>query len=202
MTEHPHTDKHAAILDAAQKRFARYGVHKVTMEEIAADLGMSKASLYYYFKTKEEIFCRVISREQEEFLQLVEEIISRQCPAAEKLCHYFERHVAFLNGLLNLKLVSIQAEDTFHPIVHELFQEFSRKEVALLDRIIAEGMERGEFAVESSPAAASLLRRLLLGLRLRFIKGFNNRAIEQDDIAVFIDETRLFSKIFIKGISR
>jgi len=56
MNQTLHPDKHAIILDAAQKRFARFGVGKVTMEEISADLGMSKAALYYYFKTKEEIF--------------------------------------------------------------------------------------------------------------------------------------------------
>lgn len=202
MTQLLHPDKHAAILDAAQKRFARFGLHKVTMEEIASDLGMSKAALYYYFTTKEEIFRQVISREQEEFIALVEAIISQNCPAAEKLMSYFERHLTFLNELLNLKLVSIQAADTIHPIMHDLFQEFSRKEVALLEKIIAEGKERGEFAVDSSEAVATLLRRLLLGLRFRFIRDFRGETFDQADIATFAGEIRLFSKLFLKGISR
>ena len=202
MTQLLHPDKHAAILDAAQKHFARFGLHKVTMDEIASDLGMSKAALYYYFTTKEEIFRQVISREQEEFIALVEAIISQNCPASEKLMHYFERHLTFLNELLNLKLVSIQAADTIHPIMHDLFQEFSRREVALLEKIIAEGKERGEFAVDSSEATATLLRRLLLGLRFRFITGFGGEAFDQAGIATFADEIRLFSKIFLKGISR
>ena len=162
MTQLPHPDKHAAILDAAQARFARFGASKVTMEEIAADLGMSKAALYYYFKTKEEIFRQVISREQDEFIAMVEGIIAENCSAAEKLMHYFEQHLSFLNELLNLKVVSIQAADSIHPIMHDLFQEFSRRETALLERIITEGKVRNEFTVDSAEETASLLLRLLL----------------------------------------
>jgi AcrR family transcriptional regulator len=202
MTQLPHPDKHAAILDAAQARFARFGASKVTMEEIAADLGMSKAALYYYFKTKEEIFRQVISREQDEFIAMVEGIIAENCSAAEKLMHYFEQHLSFLNELLNLKVVSIQAADSIHPIMHDLFQEFSRRETALLERIITEGKVRNEFTVDSAEETASLLLRLLLGFRLRFVKSFRDRAIEQRDIAIFEGQTKLFAKIFLKGISR
>ncbi len=202
MAQLPHPDKHALILDVAQKLFARFGAGKVTMEEIAADLGMSKAALYYYFKTKEEIFRRVISREQDEFIAMVETIIAEPCGAAEKLMHYFEQHLTFLNELLNLKVISIQASDPIHPIMRDLFQEFGRREIALLEKIIAEGKERGEFDVDFSEATASLLRSLLLGLRVRFMKHFTDRAIGQDDIALFTRETKLFAKIFLKGISR
>jgi len=34
--------------------FRRFGLAKVTMDEIAADLGISKAALYYYFPAKED----------------------------------------------------------------------------------------------------------------------------------------------------
>jgi len=61
---------------------------------------------------------------------------------------------------------------------------------------------RGEFYVDSSEATASLLRNLLIGLRFRFMKHFTDRAIGQDDIALFAGETKLFAKIFLKGISR
>jgi AcrR family transcriptional regulator len=41
--------KVTSIIEAARKRFSHYGLTKTTMNEIAADIGMSKASLYYYF---------------------------------------------------------------------------------------------------------------------------------------------------------
>ena len=56
ITEKPSKEREKPIIEAARKRFAHYGFSKVTMEEIAADAEMGKASLYYYFPTKEELF--------------------------------------------------------------------------------------------------------------------------------------------------
>ena len=70
-----HPDKHAAILDAPHKRFARYGLTKVTMDEIAADLGISKAALYYYFPAKEDLYRNVVASEQQDFADRMEAIV-------------------------------------------------------------------------------------------------------------------------------
>ena len=48
--------KVSVIKKAARKRFRHYGLTKTTMNDIAADIGMSKASLYYYFLIKKICF--------------------------------------------------------------------------------------------------------------------------------------------------
>ena len=58
--------KQQIIIDAARDRFAHFGFSKVTMDEIASDVELGKASLYYYFPTKEELFKAVITLEQDE----------------------------------------------------------------------------------------------------------------------------------------
>ena len=55
------------IIEAAQKRFGLYGVEKTSMREIANDLKLSKASLYYYFPDKESLYKAVVEKEQKEF---------------------------------------------------------------------------------------------------------------------------------------
>ena len=59
--------KEFLIIEAARKRFAHYGFTKVTMDEIASDVEMGKASLYYYFPTKEELFNSFLVQEMNEF---------------------------------------------------------------------------------------------------------------------------------------
>jgi TetR/AcrR family transcriptional repressor of mexJK operon len=193
-------EKKAHILDAAQKRFARYGLSKVTMDEIAADLGMSKAALYYYFQTKEEIFREVIAREQQEFIDRVAVIIEEKCPAADKLRHYFDQHLTFLNELLNLKIIHEHADDDLHSIMHELFREFSRKEAALLETILRTGKTHHEFAIDSAEKTASLLQHVLQGLRISFLKKSEHNGFDETEIKNFAQEIRLFSAYFIKGI--
>jgi TetR/AcrR family transcriptional regulator len=48
------------IFDAAIKSFSRNGFHKSTMDEIAETAGVAKGTLYYHFKSKEEIFKFII----------------------------------------------------------------------------------------------------------------------------------------------
>lgn len=44
------------IINAAKELIAQYGYRKTTMDDIAKKVGKSKSALYYYYKTKEEIF--------------------------------------------------------------------------------------------------------------------------------------------------
>lgn len=49
------------IFEAAIKSFSQKGFHKSTMDEIAETAGVAKGTLYYHFKSKEEIFKFIIT---------------------------------------------------------------------------------------------------------------------------------------------
>jgi AcrR family transcriptional regulator len=57
------------IIEASQRRFGIYGIEKTSMREIAGDLKLSKASLYYYFPDKESLYRAVVEKEQDEFIE-------------------------------------------------------------------------------------------------------------------------------------
>jgi AcrR family transcriptional regulator len=199
----PDSDRHSAILDAARKRFARFGPGKVTMDEIAADMGCSKAALYYYFSTKEEIFRQVILREQQEFLDQLTVITRQDHPSSEKLREYFHHHLQLLDELLNLKIFSIApAEEKGFPLVQDLFRQFAAKEAALLRDILAEGKSRGEFSISTPETTATLLQHALQGLRMRFAKSYRRGEINDSQITLAADEIRMLGEIVVRGISR
>jgi AcrR family transcriptional regulator len=61
----------ARILESCQELFFKHGVRTITMDDIAAHLGISKKTIYQYFDTKEEIVVEVarqyVEREKQEF---------------------------------------------------------------------------------------------------------------------------------------
>ena len=198
----PDNDRHTAILDAAQKRFARFGPGKVTMDEIAADLGCSKAALYYYFRTKEEIFRQVILRQQQEFLDQLTGITRQEYSSSEKLRQYFHHHLLLLDELLDLKILSIvPAEDKEFSLVQDLFRRFAAKEVALLQDILAEGQSRGEFSISTPETTAMMLQHALQGLRMRFVKSYRRGEINDSQINLAADEIGMLGEIIVRGIS-
>ena len=49
-------DRKQQIIKTAIKRFARHGINKTTLDEIARDLRIGKATIYHYFNSKEALF--------------------------------------------------------------------------------------------------------------------------------------------------
>jgi AcrR family transcriptional regulator len=72
------TDARARLLDAADACFARYGVMKTTMSDVAAEAGVSRATLYRYFSDRDQLVLGVILREAGRFLERLDKTFVRQ----------------------------------------------------------------------------------------------------------------------------
>ncbi|TXK48127.1 helix-turn-helix transcriptional regulator, partial [Pontibacter qinzhouensis] len=73
------------ILKEAQKLFRQYGCTKTTMEDIAKAAGKGKSTLYYYYKSKDEIFDEVVCREIEDVFCSVKQEVDKLESAEDKL---------------------------------------------------------------------------------------------------------------------
>jgi AcrR family transcriptional regulator len=137
-------DVETHILDLAKRRFERFGFPKVTMDEIAKDGRITKKTIYRHFRSKEELFTRVVIREalaaRAEILQRLGEV---QDPLArlEKLIvtalDYF-REERFILKLLEDK------DGIFLPFLRPEFVVMVEKEtVNLVADILREGIKKG-----------------------------------------------------------
>jgi AcrR family transcriptional regulator len=59
-TQTPRGDTRARIIDVALELFAEHGYEKTSLREIADRLGVTKAALYYHFRTKEDILAGIV----------------------------------------------------------------------------------------------------------------------------------------------
>lgn len=195
----PSQAKEALILDAARKRFAAYGYAKTTMDEIAEDVGMAKASLYYYYKAKEDVFLSVIRREQSVFTSAMKDIMVRPASAAEKLRAYAEVRVDLTERLLNINRLSQREHEDVHSIFHEAFQSFDEHEVACLVKILTEGVKKREFRMAHVKPTALLIQHVLQGLRLRLFKSRTMASPSDSDVN---REWRCESLLFVDVLLR
>jgi TetR/AcrR family transcriptional repressor of mexJK operon len=194
-------EKQNAILDAAQIRFARFGLQKVTMDEIASDLGMSKAALYYYFTTKEDIFRQVIIREQQLFCDRMIHLVGQEETAAGKLKTYALHFLDLFNELFNLKLISSDNMQGLKPVLRDLMKQLSESEYEFVHNIIASGVENGELNVESVEQTASLFIHIFQGLRFRYYKYQVNT--DENKRQINIDsEIQLLAHLLSTGIQK
>src|SRR5579871_6373414 len=72
------------ILEAAKQLFATYGIAKVNMEDVAKAIGKGRSSLYYYYKSKDELLDAVIQKKLSEARQAIEQAVSKADTTEEK----------------------------------------------------------------------------------------------------------------------
>ncbi|MCW8811642.1 MAG: TetR/AcrR family transcriptional regulator [Ignavibacteriaceae bacterium] len=193
-------EKTQVILRAARERFAHYGFTKVTMDEIASDVEMGKASLYYYFPAKEDLFRAVIAQEQNQFVDAIEGIISQNISVSKKLVEYVERRVEFFRDLLNLGTLNVHSYFDTKSIYKSLFENFHAQELKLMEKLIEEGKQKGEFKKSLSEDVPQLILHILQGLRVRVLRQLKGRSNDNKYVRQLKEEMSLFIRIFIEGI--
>jgi AcrR family transcriptional regulator len=67
------------ILKAAQHAFLKFGIEKITLDDIAKECGVKKTALYYYFKSKDDILAEMLLQKINEFeVQIREEVLNTE----------------------------------------------------------------------------------------------------------------------------
>ena len=194
------SDKVQLIIEASQKRFGLYGMGKTSMREIASDLKLSKASLYYYFPDKESLYKAVVEKEQNEFIANVSErILSIQEPG-QLLLEYSGIRLSYFRTLLNLSRLRLEAYTGLKPGFRDTIQLFKEKEKEIIKRIFEKGISAGIFHIEDIDQTASLFLDLLKGIRITLVNEKETLFIEQEEYDLLLEKTLAFTNVFIKGL--
>jgi AcrR family transcriptional regulator len=141
-------ERRAQIIEAALNRFMRQGYNNTTMDDIVAESGLSKGTLYWYFDSKDDLFNAAMMSVLEDIGQEALENVSGCSTAADKLRATARAAVGVTRqakGLFNLFLefwASSSRREEASQLWLDLLEEYKDFTAA----IIEEGIEDGEFA--------------------------------------------------------
>jgi len=158
------------ILVKARALFVRHGFQKTTVEDIARACSLGKTALYYYFKSKEEIFEQVVRQESSHFVLQIREAVAAESDPVEKVRVFIVTRFAVIEEFLVLHQVSIQAAKELAPLAEVARQEFFREEIDLLMSILVEGKEAGVFALQRPELLAASLISACVGVERQFME--------------------------------
>lgn len=100
--------KREQILDGALCVFMRMGFDAASMNDITRQAGVSKGTLYVYFKNKEDLFAAIIERQKMRIFGRLQEILERNKPIAEQLHDFgilFASHMLAENPIRGMRMV-------------------------------------------------------------------------------------------------
>jgi AcrR family transcriptional regulator len=105
------------ILDAAAALILRWGFQKTTLDDVSRQAGVAKGTMYLHWKTREELFRALISREK---LELAEDLKQRICadPAGATLRGILKHSALALMQRPLLKAVLMRDMDVLGKLAH------------------------------------------------------------------------------------
>ncbi|MGX9135304.1 TetR/AcrR family transcriptional regulator [Rummeliibacillus sp. JY-2-4R] len=151
--------KKEEIILSAIKIVNEKGYQGATMEEIAAELLMTKGSLYYYFKNKEDLIfqCHILVLEQAT-LEL-ESIFNKEISNEQKLKLMITSHIQYAIEKKETFNMIIKPEKTFQADQLEPILQKRNEYSSWFDCVIEEGIKTEEFKIKEMKIA----RMILLG---------------------------------------
>jgi len=194
--------KKEKILEAAYQRFLHYGYSKTTMNEIAGDLSMSKALLYYYFPDKSQLYIDVMRRVADDYLK----ILSGRANTIANLKEAYEFQIntqhEFMRTNYNFFDFFRLNEQNLPDMIWEIVDLVHQAEKDMLVNAINAEAAKGRIQPVGNPGEiVELLLDALHGVRVTAVSQKKTMFPNREHLDEIRKKRLLMSDIFIKGLS-
>jgi AcrR family transcriptional regulator len=159
----PATDIQERIVHAARARFLQHGVDGASLRQIATDAETNIGMIYYYFKTKDDLFLGVVEEIYAKFSREIEAIATEQTPIEARIQKLFERFASIdaaetqvLQLILREALVSSER-------LQRVATRFQAGHIPVVASMIFSGIAEGRLRSDLNPIAL-MISVFLLGV--------------------------------------
>jgi AcrR family transcriptional regulator len=158
------------ILLAAKQLFQVHGFRKVTMDDVAKAIGKGRSSLYYYYKSKEEILEAVIDIEIKDMLTAMTKAVDKADTTEQKIHAFFLTKLQILRerrAFYNTIEISMDADEmsNYNKTKQDIHRRLMKLEGAILNEVIVNGVIKGELRTISKKEQDAIIFVLLSALR-------------------------------------
>jgi AcrR family transcriptional regulator len=150
------------ILAAAEERLWHYGFRKTTIDEIAADAGVGKGTVYLYFDSKEDIALAIMGQFKTASIERLEGIArSNEYSLVEKLTRMLTSPILTAHDVCGSSPGAQEMIIAVRPHIKSRLRPYLEQEIALLAEVIEKGIEERAFDVEDTMQSARSMKYML-----------------------------------------
>lgn len=156
------------ILNAALKVFSQHGFDGARMEDVGAEAGISKATVYLYFESKEALIGALMERLFTREMEALEVLEGEDDSARRCLTRFIETLVDDLQRMRTLMplLYEFYALGLREASVRQVLGDVFGHVIGAITPVIQEGIDRGEFCAADARGAAIALGSVVEGTLL------------------------------------
>lgn len=165
------------IIATAGRIFDSFGFKKTTMDHIATGIKKRKSSIYYYFKSKEEIFQSVVLQEAKVFRRTIIDAINKEKNPQDKLKAYVITRMNIIDKLGNFNKALKDKKLMHLDFVVRLKALYDKEEIRLFTNILIEGVNSGYFQIQDINLSAIAFVTAMRGMENSFLQDKNDPKI-------------------------
>ena len=129
------------ILQGSEDLFLRAGIKSITMDDIAKHLGMSKKTIYQFFKDKNDLVTASLKRRLIEDEKMIRDIISKSENVIEEMINMMKCSEEVLSKINPTVIHDMQK---YHPESWADFQKFKAEVlISTMEDLLTKGMKQG-----------------------------------------------------------
>lgn len=179
------------IAEQAKALFEQKGYAATSMEDIRSATNISKGSIYYHFKSKEELFLFTIEEANKEWIRKWHEKADTVKTATEKLYILGRCYASDMHSSLAQTVPEYIASENVQGVMQEKLSHVIQPEYEVFLGMIEEGIERGEWnSDQTAEDLAFILYSTLTGLSITQFFGYDKEQfyhLYDSAIAVFLE---------------
>ena len=152
-----YTDKQKQIVESARSIISSKGIEKLTIHEIAKDLGVTDGALYRHFKSKKEIISLLIEDIERTLLNTVRDTASKTSNPVNKLENILVSHLSYAEQRKGVSFIVInEALNLQDKILKRKMLKVIHKYLKEIKSILLEGVEAGKIRKDVDSVSASI----------------------------------------------
>ncbi len=172
------------LINAARQVFVRYGYKKTALDDIAREARKGKSTIYYYFKSKDDIFKAVIDAEAEIRTKMIDDQISAIDDPMQKLKTYIYVRLLSLKNVGNYyEAIKNDLLDNLY-FVNSLRTNHFDDEVNVVKNLLLEGIGRKIYTIQNPELTARTIVTLLQGFEVPLIQ----KNLSDEELQKSVDE--------------
>jgi AcrR family transcriptional regulator len=168
------------ILAAARELFARYGLSKTTVEDIARAVHMGKGSLYYYFKSKEDLFKAVLDSEIDALREEMKTALTKDVSPLDKMKIYLSLRIKGLKNFVNVYNTFRDDYLNNFAFIRKIRSEYDAYEIATVRSILQEGIEKRLFHIKDVDLTSFTIVSAVKGLEYEWAIAVDQKETERN----------------------
>ncbi len=149
-------ERKVQIINAAEEVFTQKGMDNARMEDIAEETGLSKGTLYLYFKSKDDLIIAILDRLFQREFSAMEKAVQSDDSAYENVQKFVDVAKRDVKAMLRLMPIAYEflALAFRNKYVQHALREYFNRYMNILVPIIQKGIDTGEFrAVDAREVA-------------------------------------------------